>query len=594
MCVTHVKTYVHPNGHRETFERLEYCLRSNGQSPCRSHQRRKHPDQLVASSSAMGSPSLVDDDDGPTSSSGSVPSTPPQIEIREPSGQRRGSGSSAKGKAKRTINPQDYRVQFSSSRQSSRRTDEPSPRARFADDERSDATVPPKTPSPPRRGRAETPAPSIFRTPAPTGHGSPLKPSMRRTQAEVHQSNPPSPRSRRPVPSRPRRSPTESTETRGSSSSRTDSTDADVYTRPEHRARARESLQRQERERRREEEEDRRRQEQEEDRRSHEQAEAEREARERAEDEHSLREYNRINAREGIRLEAEARRRRFADVDQLKGLEERVNVLLGKAREQSEQEQVGRIAREIRERRERIREELRREAEAETPPRDEHRHDAERRREVDLQEAVSQMSTRGTDEDGAKTAEEIRRITNDIELQREARRQQEREEERRELRRIELFRIKALEDEIRHLERELRQPADAQYYSDHRPEYRNTWHGSPYYYHHHGPWHNHAPPQIPPRTLTPYPTGWPSSGNSVPIHPRYLHEDPYYRRAHGERVLQQERWRANARDRVEMQQAANNNVAIMSGGLHRRNTLGGGGREREMAYRWPIYYPWWQ
>lgn len=604
MCITHVKTYVYPNGGRETVERLEYCNRSDGSNPCRLHTRRKYPEQPMASSSTVASPSLVDDD-VTTPSSGSFPSTPPSVtsgprtEIRGPS------GSSGKGKAKRTINPQDYRLQFSNGKKENRRrTDETLPRAHFADDEKSviggsDAAARPVTPFP-RRGRGEAPSPSILRSPAPTGLGSPVSPRLRHTPTEVHQPNPPSPsrddvpRLRHPIPSGHRRTLTEPTVVNMFSSSRAENIDADVYTRPDYRARARENHQRQERERRREAEDDRRRQEQ---------TEAERlqEIRDRAEDEHSLREYIRINAREEMR---NARRRTSPDADQWENLEERVRAL--QPREQGEQEQVERIAREIRERRERIRDDVRREAEAETRTRDQNRHDAERRMDRRLQEAISHMPRRPT-EDELPTTEEIRRLANRIELERAALRQREREDELRERRRTELRRIDALEEEIRHLETELRQPpaADTQNFPDRRAEQqqqqqqRNSWNDS-HYSNYYDPRYYYQPvigqPYIPPSTPSPYPSGWPSSGGSsgaIPSHSPY--EDPNYRRARGQRVLQQERAFANARDRaIEMHQAVNNDVAVMPTGLHRRNTLSGSGREREMGHRRPTsYYPWW-
>src|SRR5215469_18905478 len=138
------------------------------------------------------SPSLVDDD-APTPPAGSIPSTPPsvtsgpRIEMREPNSH--GRGSSAKGKApKRTINLQDIRFQSSRGRKErSRRSDEAPPRAHFADDEGvtidgSDATIRPTSPT--RRGRVDTPSPSIMRTPAPTGLASPQRPRMRRPPTE--------------------------------------------------------------------------------------------------------------------------------------------------------------------------------------------------------------------------------------------------------------------------------------------------------------------------------------------------------------------------------------------------------------------------
>ena len=204
------------------------------------------------------------------------------------------------------------------------------------------------------------------------------------------------------------------------------------------------------------------------------------------------------------------------------------------------------------------------EGEAQTRPRDKHRHDAQRRRELIFQKAVSQMPTRTTDEDGPNTAEEIQRITNDVELQREARRQREREEETRE----ELQEIGVVENILQLL-------ADAQNYSDHRPEQRrNSWDDSLYY--------KIGQAYSSPNTSTPAssgsggggaiqtrnPYGDPEhrrlrgqqvSGSSGEIQTRNPYEDPEYRRLRGQQVLEQERAMADARDRgIEMRQAFNN------------------------------------
>jgi hypothetical protein len=245
------------------------------------------------------------------------------------------------------------------------------------------------------------------------------------------------------------------------------------------------------------------------------------------------------------------------------------------------------------------------------------------------------MPRRTDDAELSASGEEIRRLANKIEFEREYRRQLEREEEEW---RAELRRIKTLEQEIQDLEKELGHQPDVQNYPNQGAErqhndwqqhhgrqqhnsqqqhndwqqhngwqqhndwqQRNSWNGSPYYgnYYYYPPWFDHRGmiglAYNRPITPTPYSAGWPSSGSSGAVETRSPYQDEHFRRVRGERVLQQERAMANARDRaVDLQRAINNNVATVPGGLHRRNTLSGGGRQREMAHRrsMPHYPPW--
>ena len=358
---------------------------------------------------------------------------------------------------------------------------------------------------------------------------------------------------------------TEPIEINASSSSRAANVDADFYTRSD-RARARENHQRQEQERRRKEEAERRQQEQ-------------HEARERAEDEHSWREYQRINAREGLR---EAQRHRLASEGRLKNLQEQLGP-----------EQADRVTREVRERRQRTPDAGRREAEVESRTRDESRHDAEIRRERRLQEAVAEM-TRLTDEAELTALQlEIQRLTNEIEREREIRRQREREEEEE---REERHRTEILEEEIRILQEILDLDNEQRRRDQRAQQQRSSWNGSSYPNYHEpraGYRRYFGQAYTSPSTPTSLSARMPFSGGSEAVQTRNPYDDINYRRAHGVRVLQQARAEADARDRaIENQQAVNGDIAYPSEGLHRRNTFGGGGRERETAYRRSRrYYP---
>lgn len=613
MCVTHVRTYVFPNGRKEVVESPEYCRRSTGSRFCNQHRRREYPEQLIASSSsAMGSPSLVDDVTTP--SSGSFPPTPvsatsgARLELRQPSGVTASVSSKGKEKAKRSINFSDLRTDLSKNKylSSSRRPEERTTRARFADEE-SESTVRPDTPS--RRGRGDQPSPSILRSPAPAGIPSPR--SRRTPPTEVHQPNPPSSSQgetawpRAPTPGLRRDTDTDPADiSRPSSTGATVGPDADVFTRADARAQAREETQRQERERRRLEDErvrrfrqQQRQQQEEDDRRFAEQFEkqfhlndqrrarqaASNENRERAEDEYSLREYERINGREALR---EAQRRRLEEEDRLRRIHEQLS------REREEQAHAERVAQELREDRQRRSDAARREAEEERrdPTYSRRRHEFERRRDSGLQEAVAQMARQNEESDLTSIQREIQRLTNEIEYDRETRRQRERGDnlaaERRRIEELEaeVALMEERDREIARTEQELRELERGGSRSQ-----RSSWYGSPPYYPpsgYVGAGESYTSPTTPTSLLGRRPSSG-GSGSAV-MQVRSPAEDINYRRRRGEEVLRQERAFANARDSaLEMQRAVNDEGAYLSGGrgLNRRNTVGGGGRARGTAYR---------
>jgi hypothetical protein len=150
--------------------------------------------------------------------------------------------------------------------------------------------------------------------------------------------------------------------------------------------------------------------------------------------------------------------------------------------------------------------------------------------------------------------------------------------------------LQSQSDEVARAERELRE-------LDRASSHRSSWHGSPSYYPPAG-YIGSGASYTSPTTPTSLSGGRPSSGGggSAALQTRSPFEDANFRRVHGERVLRQERAIANARDSArEMQRAVvSDEEAYMSGGrgLGRRNTVGGGGRARETAYRGQRrYYP---
>jgi len=680
MCITHVRKYIHQDGREETFEEPEFCKESIAKRPCRNHLRKIHPTTILAPGAFA--PSLVDD--LTTQSSGSFPPTPVsatsgvKYELRQPPGP-------SKGKEKvRQVN--EIRIDISRTKtEANSRSEDRSSRARFADAS-SDGTARPSTST--SRGRSDQPSPSIRRSAQPSAlGGSPLPPRSRRsTPTEVHQPDPPpsarieTPRYRDPTPFASRRSSTSPPQPLRPSSSRAEDRET--------RAQARENSQREERNHRRFEEE-RQRLWQEQQRRQRQQEQEERDRRlaqdldarlnlgerpspsttrrqdaddvaafvnrqqrERAEDEYSRLEYERLQGREALRQSRrqaeEDRLRRERDElrennERLERLERLEREQLARERRMTREEHIARLTAELRQAEETLR------TFNATTSMARH-HEEQRRLERRLQDAVAQMarpSALADDDDITILQLEIRRLTSDIQYEREVRRAHERDRtreddfaaERRHLadmaeeirlmeetadRNDEIHRIEA---ELRELDRsmaerreldrresELRElgrrnaeraaeraaAAAATAAAARRPVYAPS---PPTYM---------APPAAymaaayttpagaaygtPVRASSPRwswgsgsgPAGSAGSGTSNPaLSQRSPADDIEYRRQRGAQVLAQEQATARARaSALNLQRSLNgydDDDAFVS--LGRRNTIGGGARRRETAYR---------
>jgi hypothetical protein len=91
MCVTHVRTYVYPDGRKDVIETPEYCPRSVRNQTCKNHRRREYPERAIDSDAS--------DIEAPPPSP--VSATPgPRLELRQPASR------SSKGKEK--VRQTDY------------------------------------------------------------------------------------------------------------------------------------------------------------------------------------------------------------------------------------------------------------------------------------------------------------------------------------------------------------------------------------------------------------------------------------------------------------------------------------------------------
>jgi hypothetical protein len=534
MCKIIKIKYVSPDGRRRTTERKELCFRSDGINPC-LYQEVSEVTELVSS----GTPSLVGDDiSTPATTSG--PGTPltatANYEYRVPRYVDDNGESSSKSRNKgkfKTFVPY-LSIGGKKSKPSSptspsgmrRRSDHASRSGSSNGDVDSIIGIE-------EDGRYSPISPTRTRF----SLGSPL--SMRRAQPPplVSQPKPPTPlsmRSSTPAPPYHRRTFTEPDATVRFDTEVTD------------RANAREMLRRENRERSRLQDDVRRKQEAD-DRKLAEDLDA-KERRERAADEFSMMEYARLQERDKRRLEKAA-------------------AVLEKS-DQATQDEIDELEKEIKEmkQQEDERRELKRRDEARR--RERLLRDEESRIEHRLQEDLAKIRR---DREASNTLQlseiqqEIDRLESELVKQQERRQARERAEQlEQEIRHHDL-----LAEEIRELEEE--RDRDAQLKRIERYMLDRTL-SSPSAY--------DRPRYLPPAPMLP-PLIAPPRESQIMRQPQLSpYEDENYRRAVGERVLQQEWDMASARAATGGLQRA-----IAGPGVERRSTVGGRDREREKVYR---------
>ena len=557
MCVINVKTYVHPDGRRETFEESRFCKQSDRVNPCYNHTRKVQPDVMLASNySFPASPSLINDD-LPSPMSGSFPGTPvsatagPRVEFRQPLVDRTPTNRN-KGKSK-VLDISDITIQFGkkakkypSKRRSSRYVDEDEDEIIAIEE---DGVVSPATPTR-RSGNDLPPPPPPPPAPAPSspGLGSPFSAARgRRPRAKIHQPDPPYPSSSSsgfpPAPGTHRRTFT-APEPISMPQAHSDNEIWD-------RANARERLRYEERERRRAEDAQKRVQE-EADRRFAEhlaQQDLEKERRERAEDEFSALEYERLQGRDKLRRRANAQREKE---DMQKHIQEQLD--------QAEVEQIGRQIREAKKRQDCDAARRAEERAAKLAAEQRVQYQETRRREAEITARMAGLAAQTEEERKLRqTQEELARLEDEM---REARRERRIKEAREQQLIEEVHAAERLQAEIRQLEAELGGLAvdDERGYG-----YEARLIGYP-----------PASPSSPRRS----PAVDMLASRAPPASP---YQDPDFRRLRGTQVLERE-WMRSAQAQVASQSMQRAVSDPEFQGLVRRNTTGGN-RARDTQYR---------
>ena len=447
MCIITVKTYVFPDGRRESVEDKRFCGLSDKVNPCYNHKREIQAEVIIASNS--GFPGLAFDDIA-TPLSISHPTTPvsftpaPKVELRHPGIERHPSHHKDKGK-RRVLDLSDLTVEFGKKNKKHPSKHDRSSRC-FEEEEiiavEEDIVIKPIAPCEPRPWRPDPcdptgsipipPPPPIPMPPMPQmpegSQGSPYFPSgAPRPRVEIHQPNPPYPGSS-PNPGHRRNftAPEPIDMPRPHS-------DNEVW----ERAAARERLRQEDRDRKRAD--DARRSVQE-----------EKERRELAEDEFSAMENERIQGREELRQRARESREKEHKGREKEQLEKRIQ-------EELEQREIERITIEIDDAGERRDRKAARRAEhraAKLAAEQRRQCDASRELESELEAQLARMHRRNEESYFLETQENIARLEQEIrEAQRERRVKQARE------RRLldEIHNAERLQSEIHGIEGDLRQ-----------------------------------------------------------------------------------------------------------------------------------------
>jgi hypothetical protein len=549
MCKIIKIKYVSPDGRRRTTERETLCFRSDGINPC-LYQEVEEMTELVSS----GTPSLVGDEIS-TPASASIPGTPltatANYRYREPFDDA-GEPSSSKSKGKR----KSFGLYLDLGGKGKKSASPTSPTGRRKSDRS------------PHSDSSHGDADSIIAIEE-DGHISPISP----TRTSRFSLGPPlsmrRPRQPPPVVSQPQppssplsmRTPTPAPFHRRNLTEPDATVRFDVDTEVTDRANAREALRRENRERARREDEARsrleaRRQRKQEadDRKLAEDLDA-KERRDRAEDEYSRREYERLQEKDKKRRQQRAEGTAFEQKE--KATHEEIEEL----------EREIRTMREYEERKRQARKEQERSQEAQRMAK--RLRDEESRIEHRLQEDLAKISRQRE----ASTAVQLAEIEHEMaRLEAELVKTQERRQARVRGEQLEqeLRNYHILEDDIREMEGEKEREEQLRRIEQQMRYDRSAFDRQRY-----------VPPPVPMPPLPPQQTQILQQASPRLTSP---YEDEDYRRIVGQRVVQQERDMASARDATTGLQRTIA-AAPPGSGMGRRNTVGGRDREREKVYR---------